>query len=215
MEQMRIVIADDHTVIRRGVELMLQAHGGFNVVATAANGEEAYQAAKKHQPDIVLMDISMPPGDNGIVTAARIHNEFPEIKIVIMTMHDEKALFMYTMKENIQGYILKNISETEIVRALEIVYNGGVFISPEFVGYLLAGYRHPDMEENKRTNLTEKEMQILILVAKGYGNKEIGSRMHLSVKTVESYKAKVMSKLGIKTRPEMVEYALRNKFLDI
>ncbi len=183
-------------------------------MGTASNGEDAYQLAKELQPDMALLDISAPPGESGMVTAARIHADFPQIKIIMLTMYDDREYLLYTIENGASGFLLKNSSEEVLLEAIRTVYNGGVYISKEMVPYLVQGFVHRHTEEtNSYLNLSEREVEVLILIAKGYGNKEISDKLFISVKTVESYKTKIMLKLGVKTRPELVEYALKKKLL--
>ncbi|MCC8025298.1 MAG: response regulator transcription factor [Clostridium sp.] len=211
---MKIIIMDDHTMVLRGLEALLNYQADIEIVGTASNGEDAYQLAKELQPDMALLDISAPPGESGMVTAARIHADFPQIKIIMLTMYDDREYLLYTIENGASGFLLKNSSEEVLLEAIRTVYNGGVYISKEMVPYLVQGFVHRHTEEtNSYLNLSEREVEVLILIAKGYGNKEISDKLFISVKTVESYKTKIMLKLGVKTRPELVEYALKKKLL--
>ncbi|MDO5142526.1 MAG: response regulator transcription factor [Eubacteriales bacterium] len=213
---MRIIVADDHAVVRRGFEMLLNYQPNIEVVGTASSGEEAYQMVKELHPDIVLLDISMPPGESGMVTAGRIHESFPDTKIIMLTMHDDREYLLYTVQNGASGYLLKTALESELLEAINTVYQGGLYICNEMVPYLVQGFvnRHSEASDSY-LKLAEREVEVLTLVARGYGNKEIAAQMFLSVKTVESYKSKIMSKLGLKSRPEMVEYAIKKKLLQL
>ena len=211
---MRILIADDHEVVCRGFEMLLNYQNDMEVVGIAHNGQQAYDLVGKIRPDIVLMDISMPPGESGIVTAGRICSDYPETKVIMLTMYDDREYLLYTIQNGISGYLLKNASEKDLMEALRTVYAGGVFICKEMVPYLIQGYvgRHRE-DSDGLLQLAEREVEVLTLIAKGYGNKEIAEKLFLSVKTVESYKARIKTKLNLHTQPELVEYAIKKKLL--
>jgi len=213
----KIVIADDHAVVRSGFEMILNFQQDMEVVATAADGIEAYQMVATHQPDILLMDLSMPPGESGLIATAKIAEDFPETKIVILTMYDEEEYLFHILKKGAKGYVLKNSPDEVLVSALRMVHEGGTYIHPEMATSLVREWvTHNEVTDKTDPFqvLTTREIEILPLVAKGYGNKEIGQLLHISVKTVESYKARIMNKLNFKTRPELVEYALKKKLLE-
>lgn len=211
---MKIIIADDHAMVRKGFEMLLNYQSNIEVVGTASSGEEAYRMVQELRPDIVLLDISMPPGESGMVTAGRIHADFPDVKVIMLTMYDDREYLLYTVQNGASGYLLKNAPESELLEAINTVYQGGVYICKEMVPYLVQGFvnRHSEASDSY-LHLAEREVEVLTLIARGYGNKEIAAQMFLSVKTVESYKAKIMTKLGLKSRPEMVEYAIKKKLL--
>ncbi|BAK48355.1 MAG: response regulator [Eubacterium sp.] len=210
----RIVIADDHTIVREGLKLMLDHQPGIEVIGTASDGQGAYDLVEELHPDIVLLDISMPPGESGVVTAGRIHSDWPDTKIIMITMYAEKEYLLYTVQIGVSGYVLKNAPEADIVDAIRTVQDGGVYVSKEMLPYLVQGFVNRNREEEDAyLRLTEREIEILTLIAKGYGNKEISEKLFISVKTVESYKSKIMNKLDVKSRPELVEYALKKKLV--
>lgn len=213
-QMIRIILADDHTIVRNALKMLLNHQPDIEVVGTASNSQETYDMVAKLQPDIVLLDISMPPGESGVVTAGKIHTDFPEVKIIMLTMHADKEYLLYTVQIGVSGYLLKNVPEEELIEAVHTVYEGSDYISKEMVPYLVDGFvnRH---EEGKGgyLSLRERELEVLSLIARGYGNKEIGEKLFISVKTVESYRSKIMNKLGLKTRADLVEYALRKKLL--
>lgn len=211
---MRIVIADDHMMIREGLKIMLNVQRDMEVVGTVGNGQQAYELIGELRPDIILLDISMPPGESGMVTAGRIHADYPDTKIIMLTMYDDREYLLYTVQTGASGYILKNASEKDLLDGIRTVFDGGVYISNDMLPYLVQGF----VQRNKQDtggllNLSEREVEVLTLIAKGYGNKEIGEKLYISVKTVESYRTKIMTKLDLKTKPELVEYALKKKLL--
>ncbi|WP_303965446.1 response regulator transcription factor [Sporosarcina ureae] len=214
---MKIIIADDHAVVRTGFMHILNFQEDMEVVATAADGLEAYELVAKHRPDIILLDLSMPPGQSGLIATGKIHEDFPETKIVILTMYDDEEYMFHVLKNGAAGYILKNAPDEELLHAIREVYDGGTYVHPSMATSLVRefvtkGPKEAD-EDDPFKILSKREIEILPLVAKGYGNKEIAEMLYISVKTVEAHKAKMMDKLQLKSRPELVEYALRKKFL--
>ncbi len=210
---MKLIIADDHIMVRKALEMLLNYQHDMEVVATAGDGQEAYLLVEQLHPDVVLLDISMPPGESGMITAGRIHESFPETKIIMLTMHDDKEYLLYTLQSGASGYVLKNAPEDELLEAIRTVHDGGVFISKEMVPYLVQSFVNRHEKNGSYLELSARELEVLTLIAKGYGNKEISDLLFISVKTVESYKAKIMTKLDLKTRSELVEYALKKKLL--
>lgn len=210
----RIVLADDHTIVRNALKLLLNHQPDMEVIGTASDSEEAYKQVEELHPDIVMLDISMPPGENGIITAGKIHTDFPDVRIIMLTMHADKEYLLYTVQIGVSGYVLKNAPEEELIDAVHTVYAGSDYISKEMVPYLVEGFvnRHEEGKDGY-LSLRERELEVLSLLARGYGNKEIGEKLFISVKTVESYRSKIMNKLGLHTRAELVEYALKKKLL--
>ncbi|MFD1204904.1 MULTISPECIES: response regulator transcription factor [Sporosarcina] len=214
---MKIIIADDHAVVRSGFMHILNFQSDMDVVATAADGLEAYDQVAKHRPDILLMDLSMPPGESGLIATGKIREDFPETKIVILTMYDDEEYLFHVLKNGASGYVLKNSPDEELLKAIRTVYDGGTYIHPSMATSLVRQFVTKDdkeIETDPYKILSRREIEILPLVAKGYGNKEIAEMLYISVKTVEAHKSKIMEKLNLKSRPELVEYALRKKFLN-
>lgn len=214
---MKIVIADDHAVVRTGFSMILNYQEDMEVVGTAADGMEAYAMVVKHQPDILLMDLSMPPGESGLIATGKISSDFPNTKIIILTMHDDEDYLFHVLKAGASGYVLKNAPDEELVSAIRTVHNGGTYIHPKMATSLVREWMKNDQDSNNPDPfkvLSMRELEILPLIAKGYGNKEIAEKLYISVKTVEAHKAKIMEKLNLKSRPELVEYALKKKLLD-
>ncbi|PID15258.1 DNA-binding response regulator [Sporosarcina sp. P34] len=214
---MKIIIADDHAVVRTGFMHILNFQDDMEVVATAADGLEAYELVAKHRPDIILLDLSMPPGQSGLIATGKIHEDFPETKIIILTMYDDEEYMFHVLKNGAAGYILKNAPDEELLHAIREVYDGGTYVHPSMATSLVREFVKKGTKETDEDDpfkiLSKREIEILPLVAKGYGNKEIAEMLYISVKTVEAHKAKLMDKLQLKSRPELVEYALRKKFL--
>lgn len=215
----RIVIADDHAVVRSGFSMILNYQEDMEVVATAADGQEAYSKVAEYQPDILLMDISMPPGESGLIATGKISEEFPHTKIIILTMFDDEEYLFYVLKNGASGYVLKNAPDEELVNAIRQVHDGGTYIQPQMATLLVREVLKKDDKKDQDEHdpykvLSQRELEILTLVAKGYGNKEIAEKLYISVKTVEAHKSRIMDKLELKSRPEIVEYALKKKLLE-
>ncbi|GIN13773.1 oxygen regulatory protein NreC [Shouchella clausii] len=214
---MKIVIADDHAVVRSGFSMILNYQPDMEVVATAADGLEAYAMVARHRPDVLLMDLSMPPGESGLIATGKISSEFPDTKIIILTMYDDEDYLFHVLKNGAAGYVLKNAPDDELLSAIRMVHSGGTYIHPQMATSLVREFIKKDSESAEQdpfNSLSRREVEILPLIAKGFGNKEIAEKLYVSVKTVEAHKAKIMEKLNLKSRPELVEYALKKKLLD-
>lgn len=214
---MKIIIADDHALVRSGFMHILNFQEDMEVVATAADGLEAYQLVAEHRPDIILMDLSMPPGESGLIATGKIHEDFPETKILILTMHDDDEYLFHVLRNGASGYVLKSAPDEELLSAIRTVHNGGTYIHPTMATSLVREFvKHDDYlpEDDPFKVLTKREVEVLPFAAKGYSNKEIAEKLYISVKTVEAHKSKIMEKLDLKSRPELLEYALRKKLLD-
>ena len=216
---MKIVIADDHAVVRTGFSMILNFQEDMEVVDTAAEGVEAYQKVMQHQPDVLIMDLSMPPGESGLIATSKIVESFPETKILILTMYDDEEYLFHVLRNGAKGYILKNAPDEQLISAVRTVYRGDTYIDPKMTTSLVNEVVNNTGQDAKNTNdpfriLSKRELEILPLIAKGYGNNEIAEKLFVSVKTVEAHKTHIMQKLNLKSKPELVEYALKKKLLD-
>ncbi|AYU56006.1 response regulator of the two-component regulatory [Staphylococcus piscifermentans] len=216
---MKIVIADDHAVVRTGFSMILNFQEDMEVVDTAAEGVEAYQKVMQHHPDVLIMDLSMPPGESGLIATSKIVESFPDTKILILTMYDDEEYLFHVLRNGAKGYILKNAPDEQLVSAVRTVYRGDTYIDPKMTTSLVNEFVNSTGQDAKNTNdpfriLSKRELEILPLIAKGYGNKEIAEKLFVSVKTVEAHKTHIMQKLNLKSKPELVEYALKKKLLD-
>ncbi|ANF97116.1 response regulator [Paenibacillus bovis] len=214
---MKIVIADDHAIVRSGFAMILNFQPDMEVVGTAADGIEAYTMVAKYQPDILLMDLSMPPGESGLIATGKIKDDYPDTRILILTMHDDEEYLFHVLRNGASGYVLKNAPDEELLLAIRTIHEGGTYIHPKLATSLVREFVKNDTSagsEDVYELLSRRELEILPLIAKGYGNKEIAEKLFISVKTVEAHKAKIMEKLNLKSRPELVEYALKKKILD-
>lgn len=215
-EKIRLLLADDHAVLRSGLRLLLSEQPDMEVVGEAADGEEVIQKTRELQPDIVLLDITM-PGVSGLEAMDRIKKENPEVKIVVLTMHDDESYMERIMTSGGSGYVLKKAADTELLQAIRSVQQGGVYLHPTMTRILVGAFVSKSRQQDKQTHLesklSEREREVLKLIAQGYTNKEIADMIFLSVKTVETHKAHIMDKLELRSRAELVRYALDNGLL--
>lgn len=217
---MKIVIADDHAVVRTGFSMILNYQEDMEVVATAADGVEAYQKVLEYRPDVLILDLSMPPGESGLVATSKISESFPETKILILTMYDDEEYLFHVLKSGAKGYILKNAPDEQLILAVRTVYKGETYIDMKLTTSLVNEFINQSNQEEVNYSsdplkvLSKRELEILPLIAKGYGNKEIAEKLFVSVKTVEAHKTHIMNKLNLKSKPELVEYALKKKLLE-
>ena len=215
---MNIVIADDHAVVRTGFSMLIDYQPDMKVIGTAADGRQAFDKVNELRPDVLLLDLSMPPGESGLFAASRITEAFPEIKVLILTMYDDEEYITHTFKSGAHGYILKNSPDDELISAIRTIYNGKRYIDPvlmdEDMERLLKNDQDPEHSNEPFNILTKRELEILPLIAKGYGNKDIAGMLFVSVKTIEAHKSRIMEKLELTSRPELVEYAMKKKLMD-
>lgn len=213
----RVLIADDHAIVRSGLSMLINAQSDMEVIGTAADGKEAVDMAVELRPDIVLMDLSMPPGENGLSATTRLKELAPDLDILILTMHDDEEYLFRVLQAGASGYILKSAPDMDLLVAIRTVEQGAAYLHPTATKSLIQEFlqRVQKGEELDDYNvLTEREREILTLIAKGYANKDIAEQLVVSVKTIETHKTKIMEKLHLKTRPELVRYALKKGLLD-
>jgi len=209
--KIRILIADDHPVLRRGLRALIEEEPDMEVVGEAGNGLEAVQLAERLRPDVVIMDISMPELD-GLEATRRIRERSPSTYILILTVHAHERYLFPVLKAGASGYVRKTAADEELVEAIRVVARGDVFLYPSATRMLLDDYLaqvRAGREQDSYESLSEREREILRLLAEGYTNAEIAQKLSLSVKTVETYRTRIMEKLHLRTRAELVRYALR------
>lgn len=209
-----VVLADDHVVVRTGIKMLLDADPDIEVVAEAAEGTEAYSLVACYKPDVLLLDISMPPGQSGLIACEKTAKDYPDTKVVILTMFAEPEYLLYTLRDGAAGYVLKNSTPEQLRQAVHDVANGSSYIHPTMVE-LLAKHAAGGSNDPSIQQLSSRELEILQLIARGHTNKEISKMMFLSVKTVEAHRSRIYKKLHLKTRADAVDYALRHKLLDL
>lgn len=209
---LRVLLADDHTLVRAGIRALLTSMPEIEVVGEAADGEAAVQLALQLQPDIVLMDISM-KGMNGLQAAARIHDELPATRVIILSMHATNDYLQQALRAGAAGYMLKDAATLELQMALAAVARGGTYLSPAVSAQVVEGYLQNDtLAENKV--LTPRQNEILRLIAAGQSTKEIAFHLKLSSKTVDAHRAQLMDRLGIRDIAGLVRYAIRTGLID-
>ena len=210
----RVVLADDHEVVREGLKALVNAHADMRVVGQAANGEEAWRAAAALAPDVIVMDLSMPVLA-GAEATARIRRDCPAVKVLALTVHEERLYLTQLLRAGASGYVLKRAAAAELVRAVRAVAAGGMYIDPAVANELVAGYLDAEAaSEPAHHALSDREREVLVSIARGFSNKEIAGTLGLSVKTVETYKARVAEKLGLRSRVDIVRYAAAQGWLD-
>jgi len=211
MRKIRILLADDHQLMRSGVRLMLEREADLTVVGEASDGREAVSLAKSLKPEVVVMDIGM-PNLNGIEAARQMTQENAELAVVMVSMHSDETYVLRALKAGARGYLLKDSAEADLIKAVHAVAGGKSFFSPAVSRLLLDDY----VRKLKRTGtedaydlLTPREREILQLIAEGKSNKDVANLLDLSVYTVESHRSNLMEKLNIKGLPELILYAVR------
>ncbi|WP_404452306.1 response regulator transcription factor [Virgibacillus necropolis] len=217
-EQIRVLVADDHVIVRTGLKLLLAQQDDIVVIGESADGKEAVETALSIRPDVVIMDLSMPPGTNGIEATTQLKRLDPAIHVLILTMHDNENELFRVLQAGASGYVLKDAIDSELINAVRIVAKGEVYLYPSATKKLVENLlQEISNEESPSTYklLSDRERETLVLIAKGYGNKEIGNLLYISVKTVESHKSKIMAKLGLNKRHELVDYAIKRGMLDL
>lgn len=209
MERIRILLVDDHPVVREGIKTLFSQHEGIEVVGEAGNGEEALDKVRELSPDVVLMDISMPLM-NGIDATVVLRRECPDAKILILTMHDDKEYVLQITRSGAHGYVLKDSPPDELVRAVRTVAEGQVYFSPQASQAIVNDYvkASGEAERMEMPALSKRETEVLSLVAEGLSNKEIAAKLFLSARTVETHRERIMAKLGIKSVAGLTKYAI-------
>jgi DNA-binding NarL/FixJ family response regulator len=211
MNPIRILLADDHTVMRRGLRVLLERQPGFAVVGEAADGAEAVELAAKEKPDVAVLDIGMPTL-NGIEAARRIVEKNPSTAVVILSMHSDESYVLRTLKAGARGYLLKDAPESDLINAIHAVHQGKAFFSPAISKMLVEDYMRQMQQrgiEDSYELLTPREREILQLLGEGKSNKEIATKLDLSLYTVETHRSNMLDKLNLHSTAELILYAVR------
>lgn len=209
----RILIADDHRILRAGVRTLLGVDPNLVVVAEATNGEEAMCMAAELHPDIVLMDISM-PGPGGLETIRRLKGSVPDARVLVLTMHEDSAMIQEYLRAGASGYITKRAAETELIDAIYAVWRGMIYLHPSLMQSLVAPSR-PAPTIPSEEPLTSREMDILRLIVHGNTNRQIAEKLTISTRTVETHRANLMEKLNLHNRAELVRYAAEHGLITL
>lgn len=217
MSKVRILVADDHDVVRQGLRSLLETQSGWEVCAEAVTGREAVKKAKESKPDVVVMDISMPEL-NGLEATRQILKAVPQAEVLILTMHDSEELIREVLDAGARGYVLKSDAGRDLVAAVDALRQHNPFLTSRVSEMVLHGYlrrdTHSNKEEPARSRLTQREREVVQLLAEGKSNKETAATLGISVKTAETHRANIMNKLGLHSVTELVRYAVRNKIVE-
>lgn len=203
----RILLADDHGVMRAGLRALLENESDLEVVGEALDGEEALHLTSELQPDIVLLDIGM-AGLDGIETTRRLKAMSPQIQVLILTMYEEESLLREAIKAGATGYVIKRAAEEELIAAIQAVSRGDMYIHPAITRLLVKDLAAPvDLKQGTLERLSPRELEVMGYIVRGYTNRQIAETLFISVRTVEGHRASLLGKLGLKTRVELVEFA--------
>ena len=215
MERIRVLIADDHTLVREGLRALLEGQGEFEVIAEASDGREAIDRAIQLRPDVVLMDIGMPEVD-GLAATRRITTANPVIRVLVLTVHDTEDYFFRVLEAGAHGFLVKDSASMELVAAVKAVHHGGVFLHPPMAKRLVEDYlgRIASGEERAaHDTLTAREREILALIGHGHTNQEIADQLSLSINTVQAHRSHIIDKLNLHSRADLMRYAVRSGLL--
>ena len=210
MSNIRVLLADDHAIVREGLRSLLNSQPGMEVIGEAADGPTAVSLTAELDPDVVVVDVSM-PGLNGAQVTTQLRAARPDRKVVVLTVHEDKGYLRLLLEAGAAGYVLKRAAAAELVQAIRAVAEGGTYLDPVLAGNVVDNFVRPPEAE---AELSERESEVVRLIALGYSNKEIAAQLKLSVKTVETYKTRSMEKLHIHSRVDIVRYASRRGWLE-
>ncbi len=217
MNKIRVILAEDHTIVRQGLRSLLEQSDDIEVIAEAEDGREAVNKTEQLKPDIVLMDISMPIL-NGIEATRQIKKKFPDIKVLILTMHTTEEYISQILHAGASGYLVKKSAHHELLSAIKAIQKGNSYLSPLVSKKVVDQYlqkTQDDIKQDRYEKLTTREREVLQLIAEGKANKEIAELLYLSVKTVETHKAHLMEKLNLHTTTDLIKYAIQKGIINI
>ena len=214
MPELRVFIADDYGVVREGLKALVNAQPGLRVVGEAADGREACLEIERLRPDVALLDVSMPVM-GGAAAAGQLKRSCPDVKVVALTVHEDESYLRGLLEAGAAGFVLKRSAADELIHAIRTVAAGGIYLDPRLAGKLVSIYvdYRSIAEPNHPGELTEREAEVVRLIAMGHSNKEIAARLSISVKTVETHKARSLEKLDLHSRADLVRYALQRGWL--
>ena len=207
MSKIRVLLVDDHAIMRDGISALLDLQDDIEIVGEASDGKEAVEKARELVPDVVIMDISMPEMD-GLEATRRIKKKNPSVKVLVLTQHDNREYILSTIKSGSDGYLPKRALGSELVAAIRAIHQGHSFLYPTAAGILLEDYRR-QVGKEPYDRLTEREREVFRLVADGHTSREIANTLFITLKTVHNHRAKIMIKLDIHNRSELIKYAIR------
>ena len=217
MPKIKVLLAEDHTIVRKGLTSLLAAEADIEVVGEAEDGQEAVEKVEQLGPDVVLMDNTMPVL-NGLEATRQIKKRFPEIKVLVLTMHTTEEYIQQFLQAGASGYLIKKTAPKELVTAIHAVYRGDSYLSPSISNVIIEGYLHQaaaTASEDSYEKLTDRERQVLQMITEGVSNREIAERLHLSIKTVNNHRMNLMDKLNIHNTAKLVKYAIRKGVISL
>jgi DNA-binding NarL/FixJ family response regulator len=213
LSKRKVVIVDDHTLFRNGLRILLNNMENYKVVGEASNGKQFIDLIQKDVPDLVLMDISMPVMD-GIEASALAREMYPDLKIITLSMYGEEDYYYKMVDTGVKGFVLKNSDIKEVKTALDVVYEGGSFFSSELLQNLVNNLKSSGKSKEIQAELSERELEILILICKGLSNQEIADQLFISKRTVDKHRANILEKSESKNTAQLVVYAIRNRLVE-
>jgi DNA-binding NarL/FixJ family response regulator len=207
----QVLLADDHKIVRDGLRVLIERCHDMHVIAEAEDGRKAFQLARKHKPDVVIMDISM-PGLNGIDATRQILEEVPGTKVIALSMHSDKQFVDGMLRAGVVGYLLKDCAADELIQCIRIVLSGRICLSPGITGFLVKEYLQPTMDDvlAARVKISAREREVLQMIAEGHSTKNIADALHISIKTVETHRKNIMEKANLHSVAELTKYAIRH-----
>lgn len=212
MSPIRILLAEDHQIVRDGLRMLLQSEPDFVIVAEAENGREAVTRAKESQPDLAILDISM-PDLSGLEATRLIKAELPQTQVLILTMHESDEYFFRALQAGASGYVLKKAATQDLIAAARAVARGEAFLYPSVAKKLIGDYVRriqPGTEEGGYTSLSDREREVLMLLAQGLSNREIADRLVISQSTLQTHRSHILEKLGLRTTADLIKYAVKH-----
>ncbi len=216
MSKIKVMVVDDHTIVREGVHILLETQPDIEVVGEAADGQEALVRARELQPEIALVDIAM-PGLNGLELTRALKRDLPQVHVIILTMYESDEYFFQVLDAGASGYVLKKGASADLVAAIRAVHSGDVFLYPSVARRLVSDYLarvKTGEEQNSYDGLTPREREVLKLIAEGYTNQAIAEKLVISASTVQTHRTRIMQRLNLHNRVELIQYAVRKGLLD-
>jgi len=211
--KIKVLLVDDHAILRAGLKALLETYDDIEVIGEAANGEEAIRQTREHQPDVVVMDVMM-PGMNGLTALRYILEDNPEARVLMLTQYGNKEYVLPLLEAGAAGYVLKQAADTDFVKGIRAVYEGNSYLYPPIAKLVLEALMEGEDAADPERRLTPREREVLILVARGYTNNEIAQMLYISPKTVDVHRTRMMSKLNLHNVAEIVRYAVRRRLVD-
>lgn len=216
MKKIKVVIVDDHALIREGIKKLLELEESFEIQALAGDGYEALEVIKAQKPDVVLLDINM-PNMNGIDCLKQIKSDFPETKVIMLTIHEDAEYLIETINIGAEGYVLKDADVSSLIKAIQKVVQGEVYIHPTLSGILVREYKskNKNLDDIMGNNLTKREYEVIRLISRGYNNKEIAVELFISEKTVKNHVSNIFKKIKVTDRTQAALYAIKHNITKI